>query len=190
MKLPLVKINLVAIALLLSHLYLGVLGEDHWWIPLSNTADASTSGSNFDKAVEFIFDWEGGLVDHPDDYGGRTNMGITEARAANYGLTPDEITKEKATEIYQKDYWEAAGCHEFEWPLSLACLNTAVNSGVGKAKEFNEMIGQGSPTEEARAYAQRQEDFYRAIVESNPSQEVFLDGWLNRSESLKERIGS
>jgi len=121
------------------------------------------SGSDFDKAVAFIFDVEGGLSDHPNDAGGRTNMGITKARAEQHGLTPDEITKEKATEIYRTDYWDRAGCGEFEWPLSLACLNTAVNSGVGKAQEFNGMIGDGDVREEAIAYAQRQEDYYRDV---------------------------
>lgn len=183
MKLRLIKINIVAMALLGSHLYLEALGNAHWWLPLS-------SDSNFDKAVEFIFEWEGGLTDHPNDYGGITNMGITEDKAAAYGLSPADITKEKATEIYRKDYWEAAGCNKFKWPLSLACFNTAVNSGVGKAQEFNEMIGEGSVNEEAIAYAQRQEDYYKAIVSSNPSQEVFLQGWLNRSKSLKDEIGS
>jgi cell wall-associated NlpC family hydrolase len=147
-----------------------------------------TPGSDFDKAVAFIFKWEGGLSDHPNDAGGRTNMGITEDRAAQYGLTPDQVTKEKATEIYRTDYWDAAGCGAFDYPLSLACMNTAVNSGVGKAKEFNALIGNGSAREEAIAYAQRQEDYYHDIVSRKPDQEVFLQGWLNRSGALKRRI--
>lgn len=147
-----------------------------------------TPDSDFDKAMAFIFKWEGGLSDHPNDAGGRTNMGITEDRAAAHGLTPDEITKEEATKIYRTDYWEAAGCDHLQWPLSLACMNTAVNSGVGKAQEFNALIGNGDVREEAIAYAQKQEDFYRDIVSRRPDQEVFLQGWLNRSKSLKERI--
>ena len=158
-------------------------------IPKAETAVIpNSSGSDFDRAVTFIFDVEGGQSDHPDDFGGRTNMGITEGLAAKYGLTPDEITKEKATEIYYQSYWLAAGCNELDWPISLACLNTSVHSGVGKAKEFNQMIGDGSPSAEARAYAQRQEDEYRAIAADDPSQLVFLQGWLNRSSDLKARI--
>lgn len=156
--------------------------------PTQQSKAVVSSGSNFDDAMEFIFKWEGGLSDHPNDFGGRTNMGITEDRAASYGLTPDEITREGAIEIYETDYWNAAGCDEFEWPLSLTCMNTAVNSGVGKAHEFNELVGDGSPVDEAIAYAQRQEDFYRAIVNSDPSQAIFLDGWLNRSNDLKNKI--
>lgn len=156
--------------------------------PTQQSKAVVPSGSNFDESMEFIFKWEGGLSDHPNDFGGRTNMGITEDRAASYGLTPDEITKDEAIEIYKADYWYAAGCNEFEWPLSLTCLNTAVNSGVGKADEFNELVGDGSPVDEAIAYAQRQEDYYRAIVDFDPSQAVFLDGWLNRSNDLKDKI--
>ncbi|MDJ1168905.1 putative peptidoglycan-binding domain-containing protein [Roseofilum sp. BLCC_M154] len=70
----------------------------------------------------------------------------------------------------------------------MACLNTAINSGVGKAKEFNELIGEGSVREEAIAYAQRQENYYHDIVSRKPDQEVFLKGWLNRSTDLKRII--
>ncbi|MDJ1169675.1 glycosyl hydrolase 108 family protein [Roseofilum sp. BLCC_M154] len=149
---------------------------------------AAIAGSDFDKSVAFIFDVEGGFSDHPNDNGGATNMGITEERAKAHGLTPNQVTKEKATEIYRSDYWDAAGCGEFEYPLSLACMNTAVNSGVGKAKEFNALIGDGSAKDEAIAYAQRQEDYYHDIVSRKPDQEVFLQGWLNRSSALKKKL--
>ena len=151
-------------------------------------SEDSPQNPDFDKSVAFIFEWEGGLSDHPNDHGGRTNMGITEDRAAAHGLTPDEVTKEKATEIYRTDYWDTAGCGGFEYPLSMACLNTAVNSGVAKAKEFNALIGDGSARDEAIAYAQRQEDYYRDIVSRRPDQEVFLQGWLNRSNALKKQL--
>ena len=147
-------------------------------------------GSDFDRAMEFIFKWEGGLSDHPNDGGGKTNMGITEGRAKQHGLTPEQVTKEKATEIYRSDYWKAAGCDRLEYPLSLVCLNTAVNSGVGKAQEFNNLIGDRTPEEEALDYANRQQEFYEDIVSRRPDQEIFLLGWSNRTADLKRKIGA
>lgn len=144
--------------------------------------------ANFEKSLEFIFSVEGGYSNHPDDNGGATMMGITKDRAEKHGYTVDQITKEIATEIYYTDYWLAAGCDKFQYPLSMACMNTAVNSGPGKAVEFNGLIGDGDVREEAIAYAQRQENYYYDIVSRKPDQEVFLKGWLNRSKDLKRRI--
>jgi len=145
---------------------------------------------SFNKSMDFIRKWEGGLSDHPDDNGGRTMMGITKEVADRHGYNVDDITKEIATEIFYTDYWKTVGCGEFEYPLAMACLNTAINSGVGKAAEFNELIGDGDVREEAIPYAQRQEDYYRDIVSRKRDQEVFLQGWLNRSKDLKKRISN
>jgi hypothetical protein len=150
---------------------------------------SEVGGDDFDKSMDFIFKWEGGYSNHPDDNGGATNMGITKDRAEKHGYTVDQITKEIATEIYYSDYWLAAGCDKFQYPLSMACMNTAVNSGVGKAVEFNGLIGDGDVREEAIAYAQRQEDYYHDIVSRKPDQETFLKGWLNRSKDLQRFIG-
>ncbi|MBP0008059.1 glycoside hydrolase family 108 protein [Roseofilum sp. Belize Diploria] len=180
------------LATLLTWTVIGVSATGFRFLPRETSPPSPSlvpsTGDDFERAITFIFEWEGGLVDHPSDRGGKTNMGITEERAKQHGLTPEQITKEKATEIYRIDYWNAAGCGDFPLPLSLACLNTAVNSGPGKALEFNELVGDGTATEEAIDYTQRQEDFYRAIVASDPSQEVFLQGWLNRSAALKAEI--
>jgi murein DD-endopeptidase MepM/ murein hydrolase activator NlpD len=149
---------------------------------------ASAGGSDFERSLSFIFEIEGGLSDHPNDRGGRTNMGITRARAADYGLTPDEITKPIATKIYKKDYWDGV-CDDLAYPLSMACLNTSVNSGGGKAREFNRKIDpNGDPVSEALTYVDRQTQYYDEIIAADPSQEVFERGWKRRSRDLRARI--
>ena len=39
---------------------------------------------NFIKSLEAVLEHEGGYVDHPEDPGGRTNMGITQAVYERY----------------------------------------------------------------------------------------------------------
>ena len=39
---------------------------------------------NFDKCLDKVLEHEGGYVNHPDDPGGRTNMGITQDTYESY----------------------------------------------------------------------------------------------------------
>lgn len=70
--------------------------------------------ASFDKAIEKTLKHEGGLVDHPSDPGGLTNMGITwvtfKAWAPRLGLpkTPEalkSLSKSNAIYIYRQGYW-------------------------------------------------------------------------------------
>ncbi|WP_412096159.1 glycoside hydrolase family 108 protein [Citrobacter freundii] len=50
---------------------------------------------------------EGGYVNHPNDKGGPTNWGITQATARAHGYTGDmrNLTRQQAMDIYEADYW-------------------------------------------------------------------------------------
>lgn len=151
-------------------------------------ADVLSPDSNFERSLEFILEVEGECSNHPADRGGFTCKGITESRAAQHGYTPDEITVDIATQIYREDYWEGV-CDDLPFPVSLSCLNTSVNSGPGKAREFREQIDLSqSPGSQAIAFANLQEQHYLNIIRNDPSQAVFRDGWLNRSQALKKWI--
>lgn len=101
----------------------------------------------FSRAMEVVLQEEtggdpgGGYVDHPEDPGGQTRWGIS-ARAYP-GENIRELTKARALELYRKDYWERVlGDQLPGYPVQLAVLDYAVNSGTGTAsKALQRAIG-------------------------------------------------
>ena len=81
----------------------------------------------FDRALEFVFRWEGGEVDDPNDPGGHTKYGIS-ARAYP-GLDIGSLTREQAREIYLRDYWAPTCCELIPFALALPLFDMAVNAG-------------------------------------------------------------
>lgn len=88
----------------------------------------------FDKAFEYILNWEGGYSNDPNDPGGETKYGISKR------AFPDEdiknLTKERAKEIYEEKYWKAAFCDKLSFGLALMKFDCAVNQGVGAANSL------------------------------------------------------
>ena len=69
----------------------------------------------FEKSVARVFHHEGGYVNHPNDKGGATNMGITIGTAKQYQSLWSKynwdgnmktLPKALAKEIYKKGYWD------------------------------------------------------------------------------------
>ena len=60
-----------------------------------------------DDIFNSILGKEGGYVDHPDDKGGPTRWGITQATARAHGYTGSmkELSRQTALEILTADYW-------------------------------------------------------------------------------------
>jgi lysozyme family protein len=87
--------------------------------------------SAFDQAFEIVVGHEGGYVDNPNDPGGRTKYGIS---ARSYPrLDIGSLTLDAAKEIYQRDFWNKAGCDLCDPGLALIVFDAAVNNGVGQA---------------------------------------------------------
>lgn len=102
----------------------------------------------FDVAVEHVRLEEKGLVDHPDDPGGRTNFGITQrllddVRAAypraKYPRTVDELTWPLAREIYRVHFWTPLRGDDLPLYIGIALLDAAVNSNVARASKWLQM---------------------------------------------------
>ena len=88
----------------------------------------------FTKAFNHILLVEGGFVDNPNDPGGRTNLGITQANFSRWlrehGLPAtdvEEIQREEAYNIYRENYWLEGQCDKLPWPLSLYHFDGYVN---------------------------------------------------------------
>lgn len=89
---------------------------------------------NFDPCMEEIFPQEGGYVNHKDDPGGETNMGISRR---SY---PDEdikgMTKARAKEIYRRDFWDKVRGDDLPYGIDLVALDPAINSGVSRGSRW------------------------------------------------------
>jgi lysozyme family protein len=166
-----------------------------------------------EPALRFVLRWEGGLVDHPDDPGGRTNRGVTQrvydGWRARQGLPAQDlklIGDDEVHTIYASDYWLPSRCDVLKAPLDIVQFDTAVNMGVGRAVRFLQAsVGCGVDgafgpgTERAvsgcdsnavlAAYCQRREDFYRGLVDRNTKLAVFMKGWMNRLNALRSEAG-
>lgn len=94
---------------------------------------------NFETALRHILEFEGGYVDHPDDPGGATNLGITRATLARFKGRPVSkaevraLEVETAREIYRRFYWDVLRCDEMPAGIDLALFDSGVNQGTGRA---------------------------------------------------------
>lgn len=89
----------------------------------------------FDDAFEALLGHEGGYVNDQNDPGGETKYGISKRAYPNVDI--ENLTVEQARAIYERDYWQAAGCHRMKDPaMAFLMFDTAVNQGVFRAKQI------------------------------------------------------
>lgn len=171
--------------------------------------------SRFTYCLSVVLGHEGGVSDHKADRGGLTNYGVTQAtyRAYRKGIhKPErpvtEIEPHEVEEIYH-GYWRDAKCDRLPDGLDLAVFDCAVNSGAGRAiKLLQKALGieedgifgpqtLGAIREEILAggldqlielYIGVRADFYHALVAKDPSQKVFIKGWIARLDHLREVV--
>mgnify|MGYP003624852390 FL=1 len=103
---------------------------------------------NFDKCLKMLLSHEGGFVNHPEDPGGITNLGVTKKVYDEWigresteqemrDLTPDDVGP-----IYKKNYWDRIKGDSLPSGLDWACFDWAVNSGSGRpAKAVQRAVG-------------------------------------------------
>jgi len=97
----------------------------------------------FEQALEHVLRFEGGYVNHPDDPGGATNFGVTQATydawRRNRGLAPrpvKQIERSEVEAIYRERYWKEARCDDLPPELRLIHFDAAVNCGTENAIRF------------------------------------------------------
>ncbi|WOB43246.1 hypothetical protein HNI00_08800 [Thermoleptolyngbya oregonensis NK1-22] len=181
-------------------------------VPRPAPSPVLTEAQIFQEALRFTLRWEGGYVNYPADRGGETNRGITTATYRAYrqsrGLPVQSvrlITEDEVRDIYEQLYWQPAQCSMMQRPLAIAHFDTAVNFGVGGATMFlQEILGlrvdrvfgpvtqraiaQASHLDLARRLCQARMDYRYRRVTRDPSQRVFLQGWLDRDNDLLRYI--
>lgn len=170
---------------------------------------------NFDEALRFTLYWEGGYVNHPSDPGGATNQGITQRTYDSYrsGLNLPKndvrnITHKEVREIYFYRYWKASKADRMTASLAVAHFDTCVNFGVKNGVMFlQEALGftgrdvdgifgtmtagalklNNNKTTAMKLVEGRIAYRHKRVIQ-NPSQKLFLRGWLNRDFDLKKFI--
>ena len=93
------------------------------------------------EAFDITIGHEGGLVNDPDDPGGKTKYGISQRSYPDVDIA--SLTLRDAQEIYYKDFWVKQSCHlMLDTPdIAIELFDTSVNTGVGKgARIFQEAL--------------------------------------------------
>lgn len=168
--------------------------------------------ANINLLAPIIFRWEGGYSNHPSDKGGSTMMGVTintyKVYCKKKGLkTPTvedlkKITKETAIDVLRLLFWNPLKADSIKnQSIANLIVDNCWGSGLGYMKQVQLVLGVpadglvGIKTLNAINTANQRElferlktkraSFYNNIVLANPSQKVFLRGWLNRLNDFK-----
>jgi len=162
---------------------------------------------NFANALHQILIYEGGFVNKSADPGGATNRGITQRTydwwRHSRGLPTApvfKITETEVSSIYGQQFWLPMHCNEFGYSLALVLFDTAVQWGVHDAfvKIICPALGLSSQaaclslfraTNDVRPLVDhicdRRVAFRKERVLRNPTQIIFLKGWIRRDENLR-----
>lgn len=101
------------------------------------------SKGSFKIALDRVLQHEGGKVDDPQDPGGRTNQGVTQAVYSAYrkkiGSSPRDVFDmhpDERDEIYREQYWNAIKGDDLPVGLDYVVFDGAVNSGVSRSSKW------------------------------------------------------
>lgn len=142
--------------------------------------------ADFDRVMEFVLRWEGGYVNDPDDPGGETNFGIS--KRANPDVDIAHLTEEGAKAIYLERYWDPIDGDHLPWPLCLAAMDFAVNSGVPRVASTVKRLKAHSGEELAYELTAERMGFLLRLAENRPTMRKYVRGWMNRVSAVFDAI--
>jgi lysozyme family protein len=164
--------------------------------------------SNFENCLKLMLAHEGGYVNHPQDPGGMTNLGVTKRVWEEWvGHEVDEkqmraLTPETVAPLYKRKYWDAVRADELVDGVDYCVFDVAVNSGPGRAIKFLQSCigttpdgGFGPATlaavKEAEKDPARLVELYCAkrleFLQSLKTFETFGKGWSRRVQEVKDK---
>jgi lysozyme family protein len=154
---------------------------------------------NWEEALKHILKYEGGYVNHKDDPGGRTNLGVTQRVWEDWTGKPATeedmrgLTVAMVSPLYKKRYWDAVRGDDLPSGVDLCVFDCAVNAGVGRASKFLQQAvgvtadGQIGPMTVAATTAKPAEEVIDAFCnlrethyKSLSTFATFGKGWMNR----------
>lgn len=193
--------------------------EDLFGSDASGQEDKASTDLRFQKLHEFVKRWEGGFVNHPDDPGGATNMGITIGTLAEWRgtkVTVEDVrnlSRVEADNIFRANYYSASRCGEMPERMAMVVYNCSVLSGRKRGIEFVQeafnslgLLVDGKPLVVDGVLGRMT---MSAIRGADPSilAEAFMDrqedylrqlntfsvfgkGWMNRMAALREFVNT
>jgi lysozyme family protein len=173
--------------------------------------------AEFKKAFDFTIANEGEFSNIPEDHGGPTKYGITMSTLSRWRKKPVSIDDVKnllpseAYAIYEAWYWRALGMDlVLENSKAIAIFDHGVLYGIYTSAKMAQQAcndlgaqlvedGHLGPKSIAEinielknrfiySFVDRAKARAKAIVFKDPSQRVFLDGWLNRADRLLKLV--
>jgi lysozyme family protein len=151
---------------------------------------------DWQKSISKVLQLEGGnkYTNHKEDSGRGTRYGITDVTYSAFRKSmnmpeqsvlhieyPAEVYK-----IYKTLYWIPAGCDKMSDPkYAFVLFDFCVNSGLSRAKNYHK-IAKG----DVKKLITLRREFYNKIVKNNPSQIVFLKGWMNRIDHVEKYVAA
>lgn len=165
--------------------------------------------ANFDAALKAILHHEGGFVNHPNDPGGMTNLGVTKTVWEEWvGHPVDEkqmraLTPELVAPLYKKKYWDKIKGDDLPDGVDYAVFDAAVNSGPGRAAKWLQgcvgveqdggigpktlaAVAAFDPKELVEDYAKRRLSFLMDL----PHWGTFGKGWSRRVAEVQNTASS
>jgi lysozyme family protein len=164
--------------------------------------------SNFDKCLALMLAHEGGFVNHPQDPGGMTNLGVTKRVWEEWvGHEVDEkqmraLTPEVVAPLYKRKYWDACRADDLVSGVDYAVFDVAVNSGAGRAIKFLQncvgvdadggfgprtlaavKVAEQDPKRLIELYCAKRLEFLQSLK----TFETFGKGWSRRVAEVKDK---
>lgn len=149
------------------------------------------AAGNFEPCLAVILKHEGGYVDHPNDPGGATNLGVTIGTLRAWRGRPvtkaevRALTVADVRPIYRKNYWDAVGADSLAAGVDLAVFDPAVNSGPGRAKQWYAQAR--STVSDPVALVRRICDIRMGFLRSLRHWTTFATGWTRRVADIRAR---
>jgi lysozyme family protein len=161
---------------------------------------------NFDLCLTLLLAHEGGFVNHPQDPGGMTNLGVTKRVWEEWtGHEVDEkqmraLTPELVAPLYKRKYWDAIRGDELVSGVDYVVFDVAVNSGAGRAIKFLQScvgvtvdggfgprtldaVSKQDPERLIELYCAKRLEFLQALK----TFETFGKGWSRRVAEVKAK---
>ena len=162
-------------------------------------------------ALDFMLPHEGGFANNPADRGGPTKYGITQTTARAHGYTGDMryMPVGVAISIYTQTYWpglEGLRVQEVANKIFDMRVNFGVRGGDILAQEAVNYLGASvaedgmigpktiaainavNAADMLEALSQVSEYRYKGIVQRDPSQGIFLKGWVDRARAVQKVV--